>query len=124
MSSDSGDADFLANWFGGEAVSLAMNYTQSASFCEAGYAPFVIEGVEFGEVRQYGNFSFLRVYESGHAVPYYQPKAALEMFRRVLESKDLASGLVNVTDDYTSTGEAQATHTEAFVALPMTALTG
>jgi carboxypeptidase C (cathepsin A) len=23
-------------------------------------------------VRQYGNFSFARIYESGHEVPYYQ----------------------------------------------------
>lgn len=43
-----------------------------------------MDGTEYGEVRQYGNFSFLRVYESGHEVPYYQPVAALEMFRRVL----------------------------------------
>lgn len=34
-----------------------------------------VDGVEYGEVRQYGNFSFLRVYESGHEVPYYQRKS-------------------------------------------------
>ena len=29
-------------------------------------------GVEYGETREYGNFSFTRVYESGHEIPYYQ----------------------------------------------------
>lgn len=35
----------------------------------------VVDGTEYGEVRQYGNFSFARIYESGHEVPYYQRKS-------------------------------------------------
>lgn len=70
-----GDADYICNWFGGEAVSLAVNYTHSAQFKAAGYAPFNIDGHEYGEVREYGNFSFLRIYDSGHQVPYYQRKS-------------------------------------------------
>ena len=58
--------------FGGEAVSLAVNYTHHAEFNAAGYEPFTVNGVEYGEVRQHGNFSFLRMYEAGHEVPYYQ----------------------------------------------------
>ena len=50
-----GDADYICNWFGGEAVSLALNYTDSAKFAAAGYEPFVVDGTEYGEVRQYGN---------------------------------------------------------------------
>jgi carboxypeptidase C (cathepsin A) len=38
----------------------------------------VVQGTEYGEVRQYGNFSFARVYESGHEVPYYQRKISLQ----------------------------------------------
>ena len=67
-----GDADYICNWFGGKAVSLAVNYTYGTEFATAGYAPMVVDGVEYGEVRQYGNFSFMQVYESGHEVPYYQ----------------------------------------------------
>jgi carboxypeptidase C (cathepsin A) len=63
---------FICNWFGGEAVSLAVNYTHSAQFKAAGYAPFHVDGVEYGEVREYGNFSFVRIYEAGHSVPYFQ----------------------------------------------------
>ena len=63
-----GDADYICNWFGGEAISLAINYTHSEEFAASEYAPFVVDGEEYGEVRQYGNFSFLRIYEAGHEV--------------------------------------------------------
>ncbi|KAI9824779.1 MAG: hypothetical protein M1832_001607 [Thelocarpon impressellum] len=113
-----GDADFICNWLGGEALSLAVNYTDSEAFRAAGYEPFVVDGEEFGEVRQYGNFSFMRVYEAGHEIPYYQPKASLEMFRRTLKGLDLATGAERVTSNYTSTGLANSTHTQPFVPLP------
>lgn len=34
----------------------------------------------------------MRIYESGHEVPFYQPLAALEMFERTLSRKDIATG--------------------------------
>ncbi|KAI1177670.1 Alpha/Beta hydrolase protein [Nemania sp. FL0916] len=110
-----GDADYICNWFGGEAVSLALNYTHSAEFKAAGYAPFVVDGVEYGESRQYGNFSFTRVYESGHEIPYYQPKAALAFFSRILGDLVVADGTTPVTATYESNGTAKATHTETYV---------
>lgn len=63
-----GDADYICNWFGGEAISLDLNYTHKAEFAASDYAPFIVDGEEYGEVRQYGNFSFARVYEAGHEV--------------------------------------------------------
>lgn len=113
-----GDADYICNWFGGQAVSLAVNYTHSAEFRAAGYAPFVVDGTEYGEVRQYGNFSFLRMYEAGHEVPFYQPLASLEMFKRVLDNVDLATGEEALTGTYETNGTADATHTEPYVAIP------
>ena len=115
-----GDADYICNWFGGEAVSLAVNYTHTKEFNAAGYTPFLVDGVEYGEVRQYGNFSFTRLYEAGHEVPYYQPKASLSMFERVLNNKVLADGKERLTGTYGSKGGAKATHTEPFVPVPTT----
>lgn len=112
-----GDADYICNWFGGEAVSLAVNHTNKAAFNAAWYTPFLVDGVEYGEVREYGNFSFTRMYESGHEVPYYQPKASLEYFKRVLDHKNIADGSQDVTADYGTNGTAHATHTESIVAL-------
>ncbi|KAJ4371744.1 hypothetical protein N0V86_008297 [Didymella sp. IMI 355093] len=115
-----GDADYICNWFGGEAVSLAVNHTDKAAFNAAGYTPFLVDGVEYGEVREYGNFSFTRVYEAGHEVPYYQPKASLEHFKRVLDHVVIADGSEVVTDDYSTNGTVKATHTESYVPLPPT----
>ena len=69
-----------------------MLFRSAKQFRESGYVPFTVDGTEYGEVRQYGNFSFLRMYESGHEVPYYQPKASLELFRRVLGNLVVADG--------------------------------
>lgn len=107
-----GDADYICNWFGGEAVSLAANYSHAEQFRHSNYTPFTVGGTEYGEVRQAGNFSFLRIYESGHEVPYYQPVAALEMFRRVLENRTLADGSAYLTPSYITNGTVNATHTE------------
>lgn len=113
-----GDADYICNWFGGEAVSLAMNYTHSADFRKAGYAPLLVDGVEFGETREYGNFSFTRVYQAGHEVPYYQPAASLQLFNRTLFGWDIAQGTTPIWGGYKTNGTARATHTESFVPLP------
>ena len=99
-------------------MSLALNYTNKAEFAAAGYTPFTVNGTEYGEVRQYGNFSFVRVYESGHEVPYYQPIASLALVERTLDGLILADGSQPVTGDYSTNGTAEATHTEPYVALP------
>lgn len=115
-----GDADYICNWFGGEAVSLGAQWTHSKEFNAAGYVPFVVDGVEYGETREYGNFSFTRIYEAGHEVPYYQPIASLGFFKRALSGLDIATGKIPINASYGTQGEAQATHTEPFVALPAT----
>lgn len=112
-----GDADYICNWFGGEAVSLNVSYPHTEEFRAAGYQPFVVDGVEYGEVRQYGNFSFLRIYESGHLVPYYQPVGALAMFNRTINHMDVATGEIPLSMSLNTTGPAKATHTEPFVPL-------
>ncbi|KAJ5313840.1 uncharacterized protein N7443_000724 [Penicillium atrosanguineum] len=113
-----GDADYICNWFGGQAISLAAKYKHSKEFQAAGYAPFLVDGVEYGETREYGNFSFTRVYEAGHEVPYYQPIAALQLFNRTLNGWELPTGEKKLTPGFGSSGPASATHTQSSVALP------
>jgi carboxypeptidase C (cathepsin A) len=43
----------------------------------------VVDGTEYGEVRQYGNFSFARIYESGHEIPYYQRESPPRFFLNI-----------------------------------------
>ena len=75
----------------------------------------MVDGVEYGETREYGNFSFTRVYEAGHEVPFYQPIAALQIFNRTINKLDIPSGTKMVSADYETDGEATATHTESYI---------
>lgn len=62
-----GDADYQCNWYGGEALSLAIDSQVSSSFAEAGYADIQTNASYIGgAVRQHGNLSFSRVYNAGH----------------------------------------------------------
>lgn len=99
-------------------MSLQVNYTHAKQFRAAGYTPLLVNGKEFGEVRQYGNFSFTRVYEAGHEVPYYQPEASLALFNRTINLVDIATGKKKITANLRTNGTATATHRESFVPLP------
>lgn len=102
-----GDRDYACNWYGGELLSLAIPYEHSEDFASAGYTPVVVNDTYIGgQVRQYGNLSFTRVYEAGHEVPAYQPETAFKIFQRALFNFDIATGNVSTIEnpDYATTG--------------------
>ncbi|KAH9893796.1 carboxypeptidase S1-like protein B [Xylariomycetidae sp. FL2044] len=91
-----GDRDYACNWIGGEAVSLAINHTEAEQFRAAGYTDIVVNDTYVGgQVRQYGNLSFSRVFQAGHEIPAYQPETAYQMFMRALFNLDIATGTVD-----------------------------
>ncbi|KAE8354292.1 Alpha/Beta hydrolase protein [Aspergillus coremiiformis] len=97
-----GDRDYACPWNGGEEVSLKVDYAEAAQFRSAGYAPLKTNASYVGGlVRQYGNFSFTRVFEAGHEVPAYQPETAYEIFHRALFNKDIATGKVSTAKNST-----------------------
>ncbi|KAF2085724.1 alpha/beta-hydrolase [Saccharata proteae CBS 121410] len=105
-----GDADYNCNWLGGQAVAKEINAT---GFVDAGFANLsTSDGVVHGQVKQAGKYSFVRVYESGHEVPFYQPLAALEIFERLLNGVDIATGGEAVTDAYRTVGTEFSTYRE------------
>ncbi|CAK3786377.1 Carboxypeptidase C (cathepsin A) [Lecanosticta acicola] len=88
-----GDKDYICNWFGGEAVSLAIKYTDTAKFHAAGYTGIhTNESYIGGQVRQYGNLSFSRLYQAGHGVAGQQPETAYKIINRVFYDRDVATG--------------------------------
>lgn len=108
-----GDRDYACPWNGGEAVSLRVPHAQAAQFRAAGYAPVHTNASYVGGlVRQHGNFSFTRVFESGHEVPAYQPQTAWEIFHRALSNKDISTGKVDTADNrtYSSEGPSSSWH--------------
>lgn len=144
-----GDADYICNWLGGEAVSLALaallpaypanapsststltagtatatstSYPSSyaSAFSAAGYADIVVNSTYVGgAVRQYGNLSFSRIYDSGHFVPFYQPETAFTVFTRIMLGTDLSTGEPINLSNFSSTGPQNATHTNSIPAQP------
>jgi len=102
-----GDRDYACNWYGGELLSLAIPYANATSFASAGYADVVVNDTYVGgQVRQFGNLSFTRVYEAGHEVPAYQPETAFRIFQRALFNFDIATGNVSTIENpgYASKG--------------------
>ncbi|KAF1957321.1 alpha/beta-hydrolase [Byssothecium circinans] len=102
-----GDRDYACNWYGGELLSLAINYTDADSFRSAGYSPVYVNSTYIGgQVRQYGNLSFIRVYEAGHEAPAYQPETAYKIFTRSLFNYDISTGNISTIQnpDYATKG--------------------
>jgi len=47
----------------------------------------MVDNEHAGDVRQYGQLKFLRVFDAGHMVPMDQPKHALDMLDRLLANR-------------------------------------
>ncbi|KAH7265138.1 Alpha/Beta hydrolase protein [Fusarium redolens] len=112
-----GDRDYICNWLGGEAVSQSLakeaGGEYSIRFPDAGYAPIIVNDSYIGGVvRQFGNLSFSRVYQAGHAVPAYQPETAFQVFARIILGTSISTGMDIDAATYNTTGDANATHTE------------
>ncbi|KAK3689176.1 Alpha/Beta hydrolase protein [Podospora appendiculata] len=110
-----GDADYNCNWLGGEAVADEVG-KEIEGWNVAGYVNLTTsDGIVHGQVKQAGRFSFTRVYESGHEVPFYQPVASLEMFDRVVKGLDVATGRYRATVGgkcFHTKGEKRSTYRE------------
>ena len=105
-----GDADYNCNWLGGEVVS---NEVGQPGFATAGYVNIsTSDSTVHGQVRQSGGFSFVRIYNAGHEVPFYQPLASLEIFERAIAGKDIATGTDMVGSAYRTVGTAKSMYRE------------
>ncbi|KAM7215131.1 hypothetical protein V8F06_009449 [Rhypophila decipiens] len=77
----------------------------------SGYADIKIDEKEdpgtkgIGVVRQAGKLSFSRVFDAGHNVAAYQPKAVFTIFGRAMNGLDVATGEEKLGSDYQSEGE-------------------
>ncbi|KAK9710395.1 hypothetical protein K7432_008444 [Basidiobolus ranarum] len=85
-----GDADFICNWYGNKAWTLDLDWSGKTQFNQAQDLPWNNGATAAGEVRNYGNFTFLRVFAAGHMVPYDQPQNSLDMINRWIGNKPFA----------------------------------
>ncbi|KAL9624548.1 MAG: hypothetical protein Q9160_001212 [Pyrenula sp. 1 TL-2023] len=105
-----GDADYICNWVGVEAFA---NLVSAPGYADAGYTDISSsDGRVHGQVKQSNNFAFVRTYEAGHEVPFYQPVVSLEMFERSYSFKDVATGETDLGPDYATSGTPTTTFFE------------
>ncbi|CAN8097836.1 unnamed protein product [Discula destructiva] len=86
-----GDLDWICNWYGSQLVVNSVDYDDSTEFQAKALAEYTVDGTSYGQFKTVGNLNFLRVYEAGHEVPYYQPVVALQAFIQILKGEQLAS---------------------------------
>lgn len=86
-----GDLDWICNWYGSQLVVNNLDYSDSAEFQATALAEYTVDGTSYGQFKSVGNLNFLRVYEAGHEVPYYQPVVALQAFTQILKGEQLTS---------------------------------
>ncbi|KAL9093863.1 MAG: hypothetical protein Q9165_003786 [Trypethelium subeluteriae] len=97
-----GDADYNCNWLGGQVVADEIN---APGYGAAGFSNITTDdGIVHGVVKQSGNYAFVRVYYSGHEVPFYQPVLALALFNRTINKLDIATGLQSVSSTFRTEG--------------------
>ncbi|PVU98688.1 hypothetical protein BB559_001379 [Furculomyces boomerangus] len=88
-----GDADWICNWYGNKAWVLNLPWSgkdkinNTPDLTWESYNAASSKSVSSGEHRTFGPFTFLRVFEAGHMVPYDQPEASLDMINRWLNNK-------------------------------------
>ncbi|KAI0271165.1 serine carboxypeptidase [Russula aff. rugulosa BPL654] len=92
-----GDADFILNYVGVEAMVSSLNTRFSAEFASQSFTTYTVNGKPAGLYKNAGTFSYLRVFGAGHEVPAYMwrdvPRgaAALQMFTQIMSDCSLSS---------------------------------
>eukprot|EP00299_Pterocystis_sp_00344_P010920 c5003_g1_i1.p1 GENE.c5003_g1_i1~~c5003_g1_i1.p1 ORF type:complete len:461 (+),score=77.84 c5003_g1_i1:1-1383(+) len=79
-----GDQDFICNWLGNKAWTLALPWSGQTEFNAAADNLWYVNGAAAGKIRTASDFTFLQVFQAGHMTPMDQPAAALEMVRQFL----------------------------------------
>lgn len=69
-------------------------------------------------MRQYGNLSFSRIYDAGHAAPAYQPETSFEVFARIMKGTSVSTGAPIDLSTYNTTGPLNSTHTNSLPKSP------
>lgn len=78
-----GDMDWICNWIGNKAWTLDLDWSGKDGFNAASDVEVTPhQGKDsVAQVRQFENFTFLRMYDAGHLAPMDQPRVSLAMVK-------------------------------------------
>ena len=74
-----GDADWICNWFGGQAAAEGIVYSGQSAFKSQALKSYTVAGAQTGTFKTQGALSFLRVFGAGHEVPFYRECSSLSL---------------------------------------------
>ncbi|RSL56919.1 hypothetical protein CEP53_006650 [Fusarium sp. AF-6] len=86
-----GDTDWICNWEGNLWAADALEWPGQAKFTATALRNYTVNGKVHGRYKVVDNLAFLKVFEAGHSVPYYQPETALQVFKQVMQKGALKS---------------------------------
>ncbi|KAH7067232.1 putative carboxypeptidase S1 [Paraphoma chrysanthemicola] len=80
---------YICNWYGVFDVANQIAYPGRSAFSTMPLRPYTVGGVARGSFKTQDNLSFLRVYEAGHMVMYYQPELSLQVFEQTMRKRGI-----------------------------------
>ncbi|KAG6853470.1 hypothetical protein C0991_004144 [Blastosporella zonata] len=92
-----GDADYILNFNGVEAMVDKLNTTFTSLYQQQQFATYTVAGQKAGQFKNAGTFSYVRIYGAGHEVPAYKfgtlavGQAASQMFNQIMSDQSLSS---------------------------------
>ncbi|KAF9476384.1 alpha/beta-hydrolase [Pholiota conissans] len=92
-----GDADYILNFNGVEAMVDNLQTTFTAQFHQQAFTPYTVNGQSAGQFKNAGTLSYVRIYGAGHEVPAYKfgslayGQAASQIFDQIMANQPLSS---------------------------------
>ncbi|KJA15643.1 hypothetical protein HYPSUDRAFT_148806 [Hypholoma sublateritium FD-334 SS-4] len=92
-----GDADFILNFNGVEAMVANLNMTFTSLLKQQAFQTYTVAGQSAGQFKNAGTFSYVRIFGAGHEVPAYKfgklavGQAASQMFEQIMANQSLSS---------------------------------
>ncbi|KAJ5094611.1 Carboxypeptidase S1 [Penicillium angulare] len=84
-----GDADWICNWLGYKETANKVSYSGHDECAAKVLVEYTVNGTQKGTYKTVNNLSYLRVFEAGHEVPFYQPEVALQVFKQTMQGKTI-----------------------------------
>ncbi|GKU08432.1 carboxypeptidase s1 [Fusarium langsethiae] len=86
-----GDSDYVCNWVGAKRVADAVNWSRKATFSRKELQPYKVNGVQKASFKSVENLHYVRVFDAGHNIWWYQPETSLQLITQFLLGKGLSS---------------------------------
>ncbi|KAH9915914.1 serine carboxypeptidase [Fomitopsis serialis] len=92
-----GDADYILNFKGVEAMVAALQTDFSSEFNQLEFTNWTVNGEPAGLYKNAGTFSYVRIFGAGHEVAAYdwgnlaRGEAALQMFSQIMSNSSISS---------------------------------